>query len=732
MEISSKSIWNDNQEEQLIKSLNKSSMVSITDPKGIIIYVNDTFCKKSGYDEQELLGQNHRILKSGKQPDALFKDLWTTISSKRIWRGEICNKRKDGSFYWHKITIVPFTDNDGNIEKYVAIRFDITKNKENIERLKIAENKFSSIFDAANDAIFIVDKKTKKIINVNNKATYLLGYTTAEFIGMHIENLYSEKNLALRYKQMEQLTIVNDTIFETKNKHKNGSLIDVEISSKLFNDGAQEAYISIVRDITLRKLTDDKLKESELNKNLIIEHTPYCIHRIDKKGVVKSMNTTGLKMLGLKKEDVIGTNFIDFFKGKEKLRIKKLLNAALKGKSSEFEFTPSQEQVWASTFIPIINDNKDINILGITQDITDQRIKEKKIKHSEEKFKLIFDSAPDAYFISDMDGVVKNCNTAAEKLSGYTKKEMINGHISDTGLLSKADRTYFINSIKVPSKKAQKFEFTVNTKQDEKINIELISHHTVIDDENVVLTIAHDITERKTTLNELRKKTKDLELLLYRSGHDLRAPFTSLEGLFDLLKHEIKEESALELIEMVEKVLNDGKRLIDNLSTSSVMLNNSSKKEQIDFNELVNQTLINLNHIDGFKNISININIPKEFKFISNHQLLSSILQNLLQNAIKYQRPFNTEHTPFIIINAFRYKDGIKISIKDNGNGIKKSELDKVFDLYYRSNTTVGGTGLGLYITKNAIEQLGGKISVTSILKKETQIDIQLPNIYKE
>ncbi len=487
MEISSKSIWNDNQEEQLIKSLNKSSMVSITDPKGIIIYVNDTFCKESGYDEQELLGQSHRILKSEKQPDALFKGLWTTISSKRIWRGEICNKKKDGSFYWHKITIVPFTDNDGNIEKYVAIRFDITRNKENIEHLKIAEK----------------------------------------------------------------------------------------------------------------------------------------------------------------------------------------------------------------------------------------------------KFKLIFDSAPDAYFISDMNGVVKNCNTAAEKLSGFTKKEIINGHISNTGLLSKTDRTFFNDSIKVPSKKPQKFEFQITSKQGKKIVVEIISHRAVIDGKNVVLSIAHDITERKTTFNELRKKTKDLELLLYRSGHDLRAPFTSLEGLIDLLKHEIKTESASELIEMVEKVLNDGKRLIDNLSASSLMLNNSSKKEQIDFNELVNQTLINLNHIDGFKKISININIPKEFKFISNRQLLRSILQNLLQNAVKYQRPFTTEHTPFIIINAFRYKDGIKISIKDNGNGIKKSELDKVFDLYYRSNTTVGGTGLGLYITKNAVEQLGGEISVTSILKKETQIDILLPNIYK-
>jgi PAS domain S-box-containing protein len=611
MEISSKSIWNDNQEEQLIKSLNSSALISITDSKGIIIYVNDAFCELSGYDEQELLGQNHRILKSGKHPDNIYKDLWETISSKRMWRGELCNKRKDGSFYWATVTIVPFTDKHGDIDKYLAIRFDITKNKENIEELNRAKNNFSSIFNSANDAILLVGIDTREIININNKATELLGYTKSALIGMSNYNLYPKKNIDFIKKQGEHMIANNYVIFETQLLHKDGSLIDVEIRSKVYNDGIQEVFQSVVRDIT------------------------------------------------------------------------------------------------------------------------DKKRKELTIKSSEEKFKLFFNSAPDAYFISDMDGVIKNCNTAAEKLSGYTKKEIINGHISDTNFLSKTDMTFFVNSIKIPSKKHLKFEFQIISKQGKKIVVEIISYQTVIDDEKVMLNIAHDITERKTTNNELRKKTKDLELLLYRSGHDLRAPFTSLDGLIDLLKHEIKEESALELIGMVEKVLNDGKRLIDNLSASSLMLNNSSKKEQIDFNELVNHTLNNLNHIDGFKNISININIPKEFKFISNRQLLRSIIQNLLQNAIKYQRPFNTEHTPFIIINAFRYKDGIKISIKDNGNGIKKNELDKVFDLYYKSNTTVGGTGLGLYITKSAVEQLNGEISVTSILKKETQIDILLPNIYK-
>ena len=99
-----------------------------------------------------------------------------------------------------------------------------------------------------------------------------------------------------------------------------------------------------------------------------------------------------------------------------------------------------------------------------------------------------------------------------------------------------------------------------------------------------------------------------------------------------------------------------------------------------------------------------------------------------MQNAIKYQKPISSSHTPFIIINGFKTKDGIKISIKDNGIGINSSELDQIFNLYVKSNRTAVGIGLGLYITKKSVKQLNGEISTKSIVNKETQFDILLPN----
>jgi len=121
--------------EQQLHSLNQASILSIADANGDIIYANDNFCKISQYSREELIGNNHRMLKSGKQPDGLFIGMWKAISSGRTWKGEIVNKAKDGTFYWVDTTITPFKGVDGKIEKYVAIRFDITNTKNQVDEL---------------------------------------------------------------------------------------------------------------------------------------------------------------------------------------------------------------------------------------------------------------------------------------------------------------------------------------------------------------------------------------------------------------------------------------------------------------------------------------------------------------------------------------------------------------------------------------------------------------------
>ncbi|MFK8138921.1 MAG: PAS domain S-box protein [Bdellovibrionales bacterium] len=143
--------------ESYAKGLDSYAIVAKTDKDGLITYVNNKFCETSGYTKKEILGKSHSILNSGYHNKSFFEDMWDTISSGRIWSGEIQNRAKDGRNYWVYTTITPLIDRNGEIREYIAFRYDVTSRKLADIELEKKENKLRQLFEQSQDAIMTLE-----------------------------------------------------------------------------------------------------------------------------------------------------------------------------------------------------------------------------------------------------------------------------------------------------------------------------------------------------------------------------------------------------------------------------------------------------------------------------------------------------------------------------------------------------------------------------------------------
>jgi PAS domain S-box-containing protein len=250
--------------------------IFITDLEGRIEYVNESFVRNTGYAHNDVIGRNPRMLQSGQTPRDSYKSLWNALSLERTWKGELQNRRKDGSDYVVFAIITPIHQDDGQVSHYVAVQEDITERKRNDEELDRYRHKLEELVDqrtaelkstnsklldtqfameSVGIGIHWVDADTGRYIYVNEYAAKMLGYTVAEMLNLRVQDIAPNRQDAEFKLATQQFKEQGRAQFETINRTKDGRIIPVELT--LFylagNEDTGPRLIAFSRDITQRK-----------------------------------------------------------------------------------------------------------------------------------------------------------------------------------------------------------------------------------------------------------------------------------------------------------------------------------------------------------------------------------------------------------------------------------------------------------------------------------------------
>ncbi|MFX0021407.1 MAG: PAS domain S-box protein [Candidatus Hermodarchaeota archaeon] len=707
---------------------------------GRFIEVNDVFLSDLGFTREEAIGKTSKELNiwvEESQRDELIRIIEKkgSLSNHEVRFRTKSGKIKLGLFSLSKITIK-------NKLYLLNIVNDITEYKKAELNLKESEQKYSAIVNAFDGLIYICSQD------------YIVEFMNENFI----RRTGYDGTGGLCYKALHNLDdicswCVNDRVFS-------GETVKWEVQSPKDNhwfyvvntpinhpDGSI-SKMAMIMDITERKQIEEKLRQSEERYRTLVETMTDGLAIIDENNCFTYCNISFSKMIGYSYDELLGTHVFNYLNRKSQQIVEYEISKRRKGEAEPYELVWNQKNGQKVYTImapkPLYDDGNYIGSFAVITNITQRIIVEQHLRESEEKYRRLFENSPEAIMLTNIDGIVLDINSAAEKIFGFGKNEVIGKYYYQFGLFN-SDQIGIIKNriLDLSLGKQNNFEeFKIKRKDGSSLWVLFQASTIKVGNEPCILSIAQDITEVKKAESLIEKeliKLKELDdiknELITRASHELKTPLTTILGSAELFLNLYKGVYTNEMKQLIEIIYKGGKRLenlVKNTIDISLMESKSIsfRREREDIGKLINECVNDLISLADKRELSLECDLQEKVFIDIDKNKINQVIKNIISNAIQ-----NTPPKGKVSINLKKTKTNVEIIIKDTGIGFSETELQRIFQKFgkierYGKNYDVDieGPGLGLYLAKKIIEMHKGKIWAESEgLNKGATFIIELP-----
>ena len=721
--------------QQILDAINQTAIMAFTDYQGRITEVNENFCKISGYSREEALGQNHRILTSGRHPKAFFKEMWTSIKAGKTWTADIENKKKTGEHYFVRSVISPLKNIEGQIEQFMAVRFDITEQKKTEFKLLEAQAiaKIGSWTYDLHTGHQSWSSEHYKIFEIDEPQEQ------EQLFKLYRERIHPD-DLPTLDRFIERATKYGESFaFSHRAFLENGKRIKFVqgIGKVTKNTEGKPILISG----TCQDLTE--LVRIQEENRFILDALQIGVWKFDPINRSLFWDQSMYHLYDLKEEDFPGhyEAWENTLAPESKANAIEELEQALRGEkefNTVFEIkTKNKGRKFISARGRLVRDRlgQPTMMYGVNTDITKQRESELEREKLANFLELVLKNVPSMIFVKDYKNGLKfsMLNQAGERLLGINRDQVIGKSDYDLFPREQADSFVYKDREIFRGKKILKIDEEIETSAGKRfLQTYKVPTFTAEGEPDLLIGISTDITDELASQRALElERSKSLHHAKLASlgemsagiAHEINNPLAIIAASLSLLrkfkdvpeKFDSKLEAVTKAAARIEKIVK-GLKKFSRSSEGNIHQNENLAA-------IINEVMTLVESRSSRHSVPITTEAASDLTIDCDAVEIEQVLINLINNAIDAVKD---QEQRWVKIHCFESESGPTVRVIDSGEGISQAVEAKLFQPFFTTKPVGEGTGLGLSIAKGILDQHKATLTVNGEFKN-TCFEIRFP-----